>query len=92
VQILTVVATAAARYDQPVYQVRAGIVKVRLVGVSGVALRFADRRYRHCRLVTGVPGGRTSCKVNLAPGSYQVYDWIGEHRAGGLEATVVVAP
>jgi hypothetical protein len=91
-QTLTVIATAHASYDQAVYQVRAGLVKVRLVGVSGIALRFADRRYRHCLLVTGVPGGRTSCEVNLTRGSYLVYDWIGNHRAGGFEATVVVTP
>jgi hypothetical protein len=88
---LTVVAEPTLRYDQSVYHVHSGVVRVRLVGAVGITMRFALKRLRHCLLIN-VRGGRTSCTVDLASGSYLVYDATPSHRAAGVAATIVATP
>ena len=89
VSVLSIVAGPGLAYDRRQYEVSAGTVRVRLTGLPGLGLTFADPRLRGCRLATDGP---RSCTVDLTEGSYAVFDGIPSHRAAGVEATIFATP
>jgi hypothetical protein len=86
--VLTI-GTRGLRFDQQNYTVPMGLVQIRFTGASGLTFTFDDPRFRYCLLDTS-PRGTHSCRVQLGPGQYLVYDAVPGHRAAGLEATITV--
>jgi hypothetical protein len=83
-----VVAGPGLVWNQKEYVVPAGRVGIHFSGASGLTFGFDDPRFRACQLGTS-PGSRHTCRLNLPPGRYLVYDMVPSHRAVGLEATIV---
>jgi hypothetical protein len=90
--VVTVVAKPNLTFDQKEYVVPAGRIQLRIDGVPGIAVGFADRRISKC--VLAMDGQRT-CQVQLRPGRYTIWDTIPGHRTGshgGLISTIVATP
>jgi hypothetical protein len=91
---VTVIARADLTFDQAQYVVPAGPVELRLKGVQGIAVGFADQGVSRCVVAVGESFPH-SCRVMLRPGRYTIWDTIPGHRRGsrgGLVSTIVALP
>jgi len=87
VATLQVQAFPALHFQATQFTVKAGIVDIQYVSEGGNhTLAIDDPRYASFLLMA--PGGPTSAKVLLKPGSYTIYCTVPGHRAAGMQATV----
>ena len=75
-------------------RVKAGPALVELVNVGeddhDLRLRRIAPSARTFRISTTRPGGRGEIELTLRPGRYRLWCALGDHRARGMEATLVV--
>jgi hypothetical protein len=71
------------------YDTQAGVVEIDYTGEAGHTLQFRELDYEGFPLSTS--GGPTKGKVELKPGTYDVYCTILGHAAAGMQATITAA-
>jgi plastocyanin len=71
------------------YTAPAGVVTIDYGGQSGHTLAIQDPKFDGFLLQS--TGGKTSGKVQLAPGKYTIYCTVPGHEASGMKATISVA-
>ena len=87
VSTLQIQALPALRFQASQFTVKAGIVNIQYVSEGGNhTLAFDDPRYSSFLLMA--PGGPSSAKVLLKPGSYTVFCTVPGHRQAGMVATI----
>lgn len=85
---LTVSALPSLKFDANQYTVKAGVVQMNYVSKGGShTLDIDDPKYATFNLAA--PGGPTTGKVLLKPGTYTIFCNIPGHRAAGMQATVI---
>ena len=88
VATLQVQAFPALHFQATQFTVKAGIVDIQYVSEGGNhTLAIDDPKYASFLLMA--PGGPTSAKVLLKPGSYTIYCTVPGHRQAGMQATVI---
>ncbi len=87
---LEVEALASTRFDKSEYTTPAGIIEIDYLcsNCGDHTLAFTDPEFNGFLL--HVPPGPLKKKVDLKPGSYEIYCTIPGHRALGMDATIVV--
>lgn len=87
VATLQIQAFPALHFQATQFTVKAGIVDIQYVSEGGNhTLVFDDPHYASFLLMA--PGGPTSMKVLLKPGSYVVFCTVPGHRQAGMQATI----
>jgi len=88
VATLQIQALPALKFQATQFTVKAGIVDIQYVSEGGNhTLAFDDPRYSSFLLMA--PGGPSSAKVLLKPGSYVVFCTVPGHRQAGMQATII---
>jgi plastocyanin len=88
VTTLQIQALPALHFQATQFTVKAGIVDIQYVSEGGNhTLAFDDPRYSSFLLMA--PGGPSSAKVLLKPGSYVVFCTVPGHRQAGMLATII---
>jgi plastocyanin len=88
VATLQIQAFPALHFQATQFTVKAGIVDIQYVSEGGNhTLAFDDPKYASFLLMA--PGGPTSAKVLLKPGSYVVFCTVPGHRQAGMQATII---
>ena len=88
VATLQIQAFPSLHFQATQFTVKAGIVNIQYVSEGGNhTLAFDDPKYASFLLMA--PGGPTSAKVLLKPGSYVVYCTVPGHRQAGMQATII---
>jgi hypothetical protein len=83
-------ALATIRYNKSEYDAPAGIVEFDISGAAGHSFQFRTLDYKGFPIGTSSPFPKSG-KVELKPGSYDVYCTIDGHAAQGMVAKVIVA-
>lgn len=87
VATLQIQAFPSLHFQATQFTVKAGIVNIQYVSEGGNhTLAFDDPKYASFLLMA--PGGPTSAKVLLKPGSYTVFCTVPGHRQAGMVATI----
>jgi plastocyanin len=88
VSTVTVTAEPDVTYDQKQYDVPAdGIVRIDFVGANGHTLNFKDPKFSGFELT--IPPKKDTGKVELKPGTYEIYCSIPGH-AATMHAQIIV--
>jgi plastocyanin len=89
VSTIDVVAEASIKFNSDTYSASSGCVQMDYSGATGHTLQFRTLDYKGFPLGTDASLPKSG-KVDLKPGTYQIYCTVDSHAAQGMEATITV--
>jgi plastocyanin len=89
VSTVSVEALASIKFNSTTFTATGGCVQLDYSGAVGHTLQFRTLDYKGFPLGTDT-GAPKSGKVELKPGTYQIYCTVDSHAAQGMEATITV--
>jgi plastocyanin len=91
VTALPVQALPSLKFDKDAYEVPVGVTEIDYINQGGQhTFVFTDARYSWFELAVNATGETDKDKIQLEPGTYEVYCSVPGHKSAGMVATLTV--